>query len=134
MSVAEGDARHSLDLSSAVNLKSVVFRCGVQSLSVDWITAAVESIKSSHVKEVTLHMPEDLTAHENVNTQLPNAVYAQWLTLDKALVKYLTARSFKLKVIAPPETDRDAFEGCVERLLPDMFGRKMLEVAQVVRT
>jgi len=128
------NTRHSLDLSSALNLKSVVFRCGMSSLNVDWITVAIKSIKSPHVKEMRLHMPGDLTGREDTDAQLPDAVYAQWLALDKVFVKYLTARSFKLKVVAPHRTDRGMFEACVQRLLPNMFGKKMLEVAQIVRT
>ena len=129
----EGNTRHSLDLSSALNLKSVVFRCGMPSLNVDWITIAVESIKSSHVKEMTLYMPGNLTTRGNVDAQLPDAVYTQWLDLDKVFVEYLTARSFKLKVVTSPGTDKDTFEGYVERLLPNLFEKKMLEMAQILR-
>jgi len=130
---AEGNTQHLLNLSSAVNLKSVVFRCGMPSLNVNWITVAVESIKSSHVKEMTLHTPSDLTTREKIDTQLPGRVYTQWVALDRVLVKYLTARSFKLKVVAPPGASDDTFGACVEHLLPNLFGKKMLEVAQIVR-
>lgn len=47
---------HLLNLSSITNSKSVVFRCGTPSLNVDWIAAAVESITSSHIKEVRPHI------------------------------------------------------------------------------
>ena len=129
----EGNTRHALDLSSAVNLKSIMFDCGMPSFDVDWITAAVESIKSPHIEKLTLHVPEDLTC-ENIATQLPGAVYTQWLDLDRTLVKYLTSRSFRLKVMAPPRTAGDTFEALVERLLPNLVGKKMLEVAQIART
>jgi len=94
----------------------------MSSYNVDWAAAAVESIKSPHVK-MTLRMPGDLA-----KTRLPRAVYAQWLDLDRALVKYLTARPFKLKVIAP-RMDKATFEVCVGQLLPHLFVNKMLEVA-----
>ena len=132
--LVEGTTLHPLDLSFAVYLKSIVFRCGAANLSVDWITAAVESIKSSHLKEITLYMPGDITTRENAETQLSTAVYAQWMALDGVLVKYLTTRSFKLKVIAASETDRDAFEARVGHLLPVLFAKKMLEVTtRIVR-
>ena len=95
---------------------------------VDWITVAVESIKSLHLKKLTLRMPGNLTC-ENIETQLPGAVNTQWLDLDRALVKYLTPRSFRLKVMVPSGMDRDASEPLVEQLLPNLFGKKMLEVA-----
>jgi len=120
----EEDTRQVLDLSSAVNLKSIEIHCGISSYNVDWITAAVESIKSPHVKKMMLQMPGDLA-----KTQLLGAVYTQWLDLDRTLVKYLTARPFKLKVIAPGGMDKAEFEVCVERLLPNLFVKKMLEVA-----
>jgi hypothetical protein len=128
----ERNIRQSLDLSSAVNLKSVMFHYGSPGLDVDWIAAAVESIRSSHVKEMELHMPGDLRVmtREKIETQLPDAVCVQWLALDKVLVKYLTTRSFKLKVVAPPGAGRDAFEVCAETLLPNLFGKKMLEVCE----
>jgi len=132
--LAEGNTRHFFDLSSAVNLKSVVFRCGMPSINVDWITAAVENIKSSHVKEMALHMPKDLTTREKIDSQPPGRVYTQWRTLDKVLVKCLTARSFKLRVVAPPGASNDTFGACVERLLPNLFGKKMLEVAEIGQT
>ena len=102
------------------------------SFDIDWITVTVESIKSPHLKKMTLRMPRDITTRENIETQLPGAVYTQWLDLDRALVKYLTPRPFKLKVKAPTGMNKDAFEVCVERLLPGLFAKKMLEVAQIV--
>jgi hypothetical protein len=122
--LAEGNTQHSLDLSSAINLKSIVFKCEMSNHDVDWIAVAVESIKSSHVKEMGLRMPGDLATHD---ARLSNAVHTQWLALDKALVKYLTARSFKLEVMVPSMTDKTAFETWVEHLLPNLFGKKMLE-------
>ena len=101
----------------------------MSSFNVDWITAAVESIRSPHVKEMCLHTPRDLTTREEMDGQLSDTVHAQWLALDKALVKYLTARPFKLKVEASSEMDDTTFEACVERLLPDLFGKKMVEMA-----
>jgi hypothetical protein len=97
----EENAQHSLDLSSAVNLKSVMFQCGMPCLDVNWIKIAVESIKSSHIRMMTLDM-SDFTTRENVVPQVPDAVYIQWLALDKVLVEYLTARSLKLNVTSPP--------------------------------
>ena len=123
--------RHSLDLSSAVNLKSIAFRYETPILDVSWITAAVKSIKSPHVKEIALHMPGDLTTRENIDTQLPDTVPTQWRALDEAPVKCLTARSFKLKVIVLPGTDETAFKARLERLLPKLVRKKVLVVAQV---
>jgi len=130
----EGNTRHVLDLSSALNLKSVELHCGIPSFDIDWIRVAVESIRSPHVKKITLHMPTDITTRESIETHLPSAVYAQWLDLDRALVKYLTTRSFRLRVVASTVVDRGVFEVCVEHLLPNSFGKGMLEVAQIVRT
>jgi len=125
----QGNTRHLLDLSSALNLKSIMFQCGMRSLDVNWIAAAVESIKSPHVKKMTLYLPDDPTTDEDNEAQIPDAVYLQWLALDKVLVKYLTARSFKLKVVVPHGTGNAAFEARVEHLLPNLFGKKMLEAA-----
>ena len=127
--LVEGNTQYLLDLSSALNLKSIMFRCGMASLDVNWITTTVESIKSPHVRKMTLHLPDDPTTDEDNNSQIPEAVYLQWLVLDKALVKYLTARSFKLKVVAPHGTGKVGFEARVEHLLPNLFGKKMLEAA-----
>ena len=129
----EENAHHSLDLSSAVNLKFVMFQCGMPCLDVNWIKIAVESIRSSHVRKMTLDM-SDFTTRENVALQVPDAVYTQWLALDKVLVEYLTARSFKLNVTSPPGKDDVMFGSWVERLLPDLSGKKMLEVGRPVRT
>lgn len=80
---------------------------------------------------MTLRMPGDLTTRKTLDNQLPGTVN-QWLALDNVLVKYLTPRSLKLKVTAPNGVDEDTFEACVERLLPNLFGKKMLEMAQIV--
>jgi hypothetical protein len=129
----EENAQHSLDLSSAVNLKSVMFQCGMPCLDVNWIKIAVESIKSSHIRMMTLDM-SDFTTRENVVPQVPDAVYIQWLALDKVLVEYLTARSLKLNVTSPPGKDNATFGSWVERLLPNLSGKKMLEVGRIMRT
>jgi hypothetical protein len=129
----EENAQHSLDLSSAVNLKSVMFQCGMPCLDVNWIKIAVESIKSSHIRVMTLDM-SDFTTRENVVPQVPDVVYIQWLALDKVLVEYLTARSLKLNVTSPPVKDTATFRSWVERLLPDLSGKKMLEVGRPIRT
>ena len=77
-------------------------------------------------------MPGDLTTRENIDTQLPDTVPTQWRALDEALVKCLTARSFKLKVIVLPGTDETAFKARLERLLPKLVRKKVLIVAQIV--
>ena len=123
------NTRQAVDLSSAVNLKSIEIYCGTPSYDIDWITVTVESIKSPHLKKMTLRMPRDITTRKSIETQLPGAVYTQWLDLDRALVKYLTPCPFKLKVEAPPGMNKDALEVCVERLLPSLFVKKLLELA-----
>ena len=100
----------------------------MSNFEVNWIISVVKSIRSPHVKRMILHMPRDLTTREQVDSQLPGVVHTQWLALDKALVEYLTTRLLKLEVKAPCWVDKDVFDACVESLLPNLFGKKMLEV------
>lgn len=72
-------------------------------------------------------MPGDLTTRARIMTHVPEAVYIQWLVLDGVFLRCLTTRSLKLKVVRPPEVDQDTFVACVECLLPELFGKKMLE-------
>ena len=80
---------------------------------------------------MALHMPWDFKTQKIV-AQLSDSVRTQWLALDKVFVGYLTARSLKLKVIAAPVTDRETLEVCVERLLPNLFEKGMVEMPRVV--
>ena len=80
---------------------------------------------------MALHMPWDFKTQKIV-AQLSDSVRTQWLALDKVFVGYLTARSLKLNVIAAPVTDRETLEVCVERLLPNLFEKGMVEMPRVV--
>lgn len=88
----------------------------------DWIAATVESIRSSHFEEVTLRMPEDLATCTRVEARVPDEVHAQWLALDTALLRYLTVRSFKLKVAQSLGGNTGTFVTCMEYLLPSLAG------------
>lgn len=123
----DGNTQDLLDLSSAVNLKTLVFRSGEVNLPVGWIAAAIGSIKSNRVENVMLQVPEHIKTGEDVETKLSDAVCAAWQVLDKALVKFLTARSFKLKLLVPPEMDGGTRGACARRLLPNLVGKKLVE-------
>lgn len=124
-----------IDLSSATNLKTVAFRSEVRAHNIDWIAVAIQSIRSSRLEEVALYLPRDFTADTTIKTQVPDVVYVQWLTLDKVLLRYLTARSLKLKVVRRQGMGEDTFVACVECLLPSLFGKNIRPgVAHLVRT
>lgn len=92
---------------------------------------AVEGIKTSCIKSMALCMPWDLKTH-GIVLRLPDAAHAQWLVLDKVFVGYLAARSLKLKVAAAPVTGIETLEVFVKWLLPNPFGKGMLEMPRVV--
>jgi hypothetical protein len=132
-SITEGNT--CIDLSSATNIKSVAFRSEVRTHNIDWIAIAIESIKSRRLEEVALYLPRDFLTNTAMSSQIPAVVYVQWLALDKVLLRYLTARSLKLKVVRRPKMDEKTFVDCVECLLPSLFGknRNVRAVAHLVR-
>lgn len=81
---------------------------------------------------MALRVPWDLKTPVFMHP-LPDAVRARWLALDKVFVGYLAARSLKLKVVAAQATDRETLEAYVQRLLPNLFEKGMLEVPRIAQ-
>jgi hypothetical protein len=76
----------------------------------------------------------DFTMREMVAPRLPETVRTQWLTIDNVFVECLTVRSSESKVAFPPGKGNATFEGWIERLFLNSFGKKMLGAGPIMRT
>ena len=115
-----------LDLSKAIKLQDVTFQ--VTTLSVGWITTAIQTITPKHQEllKISIRVPYspiffDFDAIKNF------AIYGEWLALDHLLVQFLESRSTPPKVICTrwdgPKQDMRPFTEC---LLPELTRKGMV--------
>ena len=96
------DGQSSLDLSTAMRLKDVVFGFGG---SLRWINTAIETIRSKDLRRVTVK-----SRHIVVN-------YREWEDLDRLLAQLWTSRSIRPRIVF---SRRGKMIGLVPKLLPEL--------------
>ena len=106
------DGRPSLDLSTATKLKDVVFSSEGW---LQWINAAIESIKSKDLQRVTV-----ISWHTYAD-------YREWGDLDRLLAQLWTLRSVRSKIVFHR---RGKMIEVVPELLPELTKEGAVDVSE----
>ena len=101
---------HPLDLSKATKLKDLEFRW--HEPNVQWISAAIQTIKFGNLRKITLQLIPTLP------DLLEDKVRLEWRDLDHLLVQLWTTRS-----IRPVVTFGGRTGGLVPTLLPGLTSK-----------
>ncbi|KAF9645259.1 hypothetical protein BDM02DRAFT_3120480, partial [Thelephora ganbajun] len=117
----------SIDLSKATKLKAATFRA--VSLSVAWITIALQTISPRHrdLQQISIHACHDL-ALAAVDADTTQAFGGQWSDLDHLLVQLWDSRSIRTKVMpATPTQERQGMGEHVRHWLPKATKRGIID-------
>jgi len=111
------------DLSKAIKLKHLKFLPATS--TVQWITMALQTVKSKHLQHITIRQ---YTLLQEVTQEV---VYQEWQDLDHLLVKFWASHS-----IRPEFTYLEGKEGkdqrdYVQRLLPELTRRGLVDLVEV---
>ena len=104
-----------LDLSHAAKLKSVELR--LESLSVQWIIATLQTAKTEYFRRVTIFIGVCFDMVEDLDRR-------EWQDLDHLLVRLWTSHSIvpKLRYVVTKET-----RSLVPTLLPELVNRGLID-------
>jgi hypothetical protein len=101
-----------LDLSKAVKLKELLFRCG--KLNLPRITMALQTVQSKNLQQITI----------NPYGTFVNPIGAtdpqEWQDLDRLLVQFWTSHSIRPKIVYQAGK---GLNDLVPSLLPELMGR-----------
>jgi len=111
----------SLDLSKAVKLKDVAFRCGWLT---QWVTTIVKTAKSENLQQITI------VSFAATVTQIEETVYQQWQDLDHLLVQLWTSRSIRPRVVYKRTGGGDGMRDAASRLLPELTRRGFVDMIE----
>jgi hypothetical protein len=110
----------SLDLSKATKLKDVEFRHA--QWNVQWVTAALKTIKSKNLQQITINLYPASVRTEEV---------AKWLDLDRLLIQFSTSHSIRPKITQVGTEDGTDFGALVLSLLPELSRRGVIDVVEL---
>ena len=113
----------SFDLSAAIKLKYLVFRCARP--RVHWITMALQTVKSKNLQQITIH--PYATALVNVTEETAGR---EWQDLDRLLVQFRTSHSVCPKVVYEVEAGGQGWRDCASILLPELTRRGLVDVVE----
>ena len=120
-----GDLSHaSIDLLKATKLKDVIFRPG--SPTITWIVMTLQSIPSKHrdLQQISISVPHDfalINVGANIGQIIGEAVYREWLDLDRLLAQFWESRSIRPKLIRTAQEKRKRnMRYCIGCLLPEI--------------
>ena len=127
-----GSTRSSIDLSRATRLRDARFECG--DLSAKWIIVALQTVTSKHgaLRQIGICI-YGLILNDpgaDIRQMVGDAVYGEWLDLDRLLVRFSELRSIRLKFrYDGMSADREKETiNCSSYLLPEMTKRGMIDL------
>ena len=122
-----------VDLSKAIKLKEVMFRCG---LSGEWVTTTLETITSRHqylqqisirILRVRRYAQEGDFAIDWIERAYP---VTWWSDLDRLLVQFWDSRSIRPKVLLPPTRKEVGMKDWGEHLFPELTRRGVVDLVE----
>ncbi|KAF9644799.1 hypothetical protein BDM02DRAFT_841941 [Thelephora ganbajun] len=120
----------SINLSKATKLRAATFRA--LSLSVAWITMALQTISPRHqdLRQISIHACHDL-ALATIDANMMQSFGGQWLDLDRLLVQLWESRSIQTKLmhVTPVQETQDMGEQ-VGRWLPEATERGIIDLVE----
>ncbi|KAF9789299.1 hypothetical protein BJ322DRAFT_1017987 [Thelephora terrestris] len=115
-----------LDLSKALKLKDIVFRCNVTDIK--WVISALETIaQHRNLQQISIQVPSILPEDEMIS--------GLWPTLDLVLVQFWESHSIRTKILSPPPGREDEHEGLVMadwsvHMLPESMGQEIIDLVE----
>ena len=115
--------RSSIDLSKATRLR--VARFDSAHMDTMWIVTALQTITSRHgdLRQIVIDIydPTFRDPGTDIRQMVGEAVYGEWLDLDRLLVQFWELRSIRLKIVyIMTSEDIEEAVDCVLCLLPEM--------------
>jgi hypothetical protein len=128
-----GSTPASMDLSKATKLENLVFR--PELWRVDWIITALQSITPKHrdLRGISISVPHDLpfgTTGLGVWQAIGEAVFGQWLDLDRLLVQLWESHLIRRKVVCTTRMEERGTIGHVGCLLPEATKAGMIDLVE----
>ena len=120
----------SLDLSGTTKLRDVTFR--LDSLSVEWVMAALQTIKPKprDLRQIAIYMPRYLAPADpcaNIRQSIGEASFGQWLDLDHLLVELWESHSVHSVASCVTRKGKRCDErGFIGSLLPEITRRGVI--------
>jgi len=112
----------SLDLSKATKLKYLVFVR--MEPSVQWITTALQTVKSKNIQDITIYpfgaLPETIE----------EADYQEWRDLDRLLVQFGASHSIRPRIMYVVGMRGKDMRNYVSSLLPELTRRGLVNLAE----
>jgi hypothetical protein len=108
-----------LDLSRASKLKDVEFKCGRP--DVQWITMALQSIKSKNLQQIAIH------CHAIFRNPVGEIVHRAWRDLDRVLVQFWASHSIFPKVKCGMGEKENPL---IPILLPELTRRRVADLLE----
>jgi len=114
------------DLSKATKLKYLKFMRA--KASVQWITMALETVKSKHLQHIIIHQSTFLPE------VIQEVVCQEWRDLDRLLVKFWASHSIRPKVTYTTGKEREDLKDHLPRLLPELTRRGLVDLVEIAPT
>ena len=127
-----GSTRSSIDLSRATRLRDAQFECG--DLSAEWIVMTLQTVTSKHrdIRKIGIRTYGLILNDPDADVRqiAGEAVYREWLDLDRLLVQFSELRSIRPKfrfdgMSSDREREAINFVSC---LLPEMTKRGLIDL------
>ena len=113
----------SIDLSTAMKLKKLVFQC--RRPTVKWVTESLQTAESKDLERITVRPDPD--AFEFRITGLDRR---GWHDLDRLLVQFWDSHSIRPRVTYEAETRRRDIRHYAPSLLPELTRRGLVDLVK----
>jgi len=110
-----------IDLSKAVKLRDVVFRC--TGLHAEWITKTLNTVKSENLHSLSLKFPRS-----GIEDPVWEVAHREWLDLDRLLVQFWDSHKLRSKVIYATEKGEKDAKDEVAKFFPELTRRGIVDV------
>ena len=105
---------------------------GIESRSVEWIVAALQTITPEHrnLRQISIYVPYHLTLLDvgtDIKQNLGEVISGGWSDLDRLLIRLWESHSIRLRVSCALGGGRQNTEYCIGCLLPEITERGITE-------
>jgi hypothetical protein len=111
-----------LDLSKAIKLKELSFRCGDP--NIQRITMVLRTVRSRDLQQITIHL---YTTSANLITE---AVRQEWQDLDRLLLQFWISHSIRPKITYEADKRWDDLRTSGPGLLPELTKRGLVDLVK----
>ena len=113
-----------IDLSKAAKLKYLTFLRRHPRSTVQWITAALQTVNSKTLQSITIR--PDGGRPETIGEEF----HQEWRHLDHLLVQFWTSHSIRPRVMYVAWKGKKGLRDCLPSLLPELTRRGLVDLVQ----